>query len=141
MVAKAAVAATASGRKAMDTIQHTKQTRRDRLGAFAVLTSLALLAACEGPRVAQAAEDHPAISSEKIGSICSDELSFDVTGPYYASCRNYLARHAQALSAIASTAEPAEHRACEQIGLAKDSPDYRSCVQELYQLDVSAAHL
>jgi len=105
------------------------------------LTSLALLAACDGPRVAQAAEIRPAISSQSIGDICSDELSFDVTGPYYASCRNYLARHAQAQPAIASTAEPAEHRACEQIGLAKDTPDYRSCVQELDQLDASAAHL
>jgi len=125
----------------MDTARFPKQTRRDRLGAFVVFTSLALLAACEGPHVAQAAEDQPAISSQKIGDICSKELSYDVTGPYYASCRNYLSRHAQPQPAVASTADPAEHRACEQIGLAKDTPDYRSCVQELYQLDISAAHL
>jgi hypothetical protein len=125
----------------MDTARFPKQPSRDRLGAFVALTSLVLLAACEGPQVAQAAEDHPATSSQKIGDICAKELSYDVTGPYYASCRNYLARHAQAQPAVSSTAEPAEHRACEQIGLVKDTLDYRKCVQELYQLDVSAAHL
>jgi hypothetical protein len=102
---------------------------------------LALLAACEGPRGAQAAEDPPAISDQMIGDICADELSYDVTGPYYASCRNYLRRHAQAQPVAVHLREPAEHRACEQIGLAKDTPDYRSCVQELYQLDLSADHL
>jgi hypothetical protein len=141
MVAKAAIATTASGWKAMDTVRSPKQPSRDRLGAFVALTSLALLAACEGPRVAQAAEDQPTISSERIGDICAKELSYDVTGPYYASCRNYLTRHAQAQPAVASMAEPPEHRACEQIGLAKDTLDYRKCVQELSQLDVSAAHL
>jgi hypothetical protein len=125
----------------MDTARFPKQFSRGRLGAFAALTSLVLLAACEGPQVAQAAEDQPAISSQRAGDICAKELSYDVTGPYYASCRNYLIRHAEAQPAVSSTAEPAEHRACEQIGLAKDTLDYRKCVQELYQLDVSAAHL
>jgi hypothetical protein len=141
MVAEAAIATTASGWKAMDTARFPKQPSRGRLGTFVALASLALLAACEGPRVAQAAEDRPAISSERIGDICAKELSYDVTGPYYASCRNYLARHARAQPAAASAAEPAEHRACEQVGLAKDTLDYRKCVQELSQLDVSAAHL
>jgi hypothetical protein len=125
----------------MDTVRSAKSPRRDRLGTFATLASLVLLAACEGPQVAQAAADPAAISDQKISDICDKELSFDVTGPYYASCRNYLRRHIQAQTAMTSTDEPAEHRACEQIGLVKDTPDYRSCVQELYQLDVSAAHL
>jgi hypothetical protein len=134
-------ATTASGWKAMDTTRFPKQPSRDRLGAFVALAGLALLAACEGPRVAQAAEDQPTISSERIGDICAKELSYDVTGPYYASCRNYLTRHSQAQPVAVHLQEPAEHRACEQIGLAKDTMDYRKCVQELSQLDVSAAHL
>jgi hypothetical protein len=125
----------------MDIVRYAKQPCRSRPAAFAALMSMALLFACEGPRAAQAAEDPRAISDQKIGDICADELSYDVTGPYYASCRNYLRRHAHAQPVAVHLQEPAEHRACEQIGLAKDTPDYRSCVQGLYQLDISAAHL
>jgi hypothetical protein len=125
----------------MNRVRSLKPPRRDRLGAFAALMSLALLAACQAPRIAQAADEPPALSDQKIGDICATELSYDVTGPYYASCRNYLRRHERSQPVAVHLDGPAEHRACEQIGLAKDTPDYRSCVQELYQLDVSADHL
>jgi hypothetical protein len=98
-----------------------------------------LLCACESPR---AAASPSGISDQKIGDICARTLSFDVTGPYYASCRNYLRRHGQEqLVAVGDPTEPAEHRACQEIGLTKDTAEYKSCVQELYQLDISAAHL
>jgi hypothetical protein len=125
----------------MNTVRPATLFCRDRLGAVSAVMGLALLAACDSPRVAVAAETTSAIPVEKIDSICDIELSYDVTGPYYQSCRNYLRRHFQAQPVAVHPDEPAEHRACEQIGLAKDTPDYKSCVQELYQLDVSNAHL
>jgi hypothetical protein len=125
----------------MNTVRSARAFRRDRLQAVCALLGLALLAACDGARVAQAAEDSSAIPTQKIDSICDRELSYDVTGPYYHSCRNYLRRHVQAQPAAVNAGEPAEHRACEQIGLPQGTLDWRRCVQELYQLDVSAAHL
>jgi hypothetical protein len=125
----------------MKTVRPTMLFCRDRLGAVSALMGLVLLAACESPRVAQAAEDSSALPIQKIDSICDKELSYDVTGPYYQSCRNYLRRHFQAQPVVVDLDEPAEHRACEQIGLARDTSDYRRCIQELYQLDVSNAHL
>jgi len=125
----------------MNTRRFMKLFRRKGLGAVSALWGLALLAACNSPRLAQAAEDPAAISDQRVGDICAGELSYDVTGPYFQSCSNYLRRHAQAQPVVVHLNEPAEHRACEQIGLAQDTPDYRRCVQELYQLDVSADHL
>jgi hypothetical protein len=125
----------------MNSVRSATLFCRGRLGAVSALMGLVLLAACNSPRVAVAAEDPSAIPVQKIDSICNIELSYDVTGPYYQSCRNYLRRHFQAQPVVVHLDEPAEHRACEQIGLAKDTPDYKSCVQELYQLDVSNAHL
>jgi hypothetical protein len=114
---------------------------RERLSAVSALLGLALLAACDSPRVAQAAEDPAAIPVQKIDSICATELSYDVTGPYYQSCRNYLRRHFRAQPVAIHLDEPADHRACEQIGLPNGTDDWRRCVQELYQLDISADHL
>ena len=130
----------------MNTVRPANVFCRDRLGAVSALLGLALLAACENPRVAQAAENGAAentaaIPVQKIDGICAKELSYDVTGPYFQSCRNYLRRHVQAQPAAIHRGEPAEHRACEQIGLPAGTDDYRRCVQELYQLDVSADHL
>jgi hypothetical protein len=105
---------------------------------FAVAIA-ALLGACGSPR---AAANPTGISDQTIGDICADTLSYDVTGPYYASCRNYLRKHAQAgLIPVNDPSEPAGHRACREIGLAKDTAEYKSCVQELNLLDISAAHL
>ena len=114
---------------------------RDRLGAVSAVMGLVLLAAYGNPRVAQAAEQPSALPVQKIDSICAKELSYDVTGPYYQSCRNYLHRHVRDQPVVVHLNEPAEHRACEEIGLARDTPDYKNCVQELYQLDVSNDHL
>jgi hypothetical protein len=115
-------------------------TRYDAAGrAVFALTLAALLGACESPG---AAANPAGISDQKIGDICADTLSFDVTGPYYASCTSYLRRHSQAeLTPVNDPAEPAEHRACQEIGLAKDTAGYKNCVQELGLLDISAAHL
>src|SRR5579859_1962264 len=118
----------------MNTVRPMKSFRCEGLSAVSALVAVALLAACDGPRLAQAAENAPVISEQRIGDICATELSYDVTGPYFQSCRNYLRRHAQAQPVAVHLNEPAEHRACEQIGLAPDTPDYHRCVQELYQL-------
>jgi hypothetical protein len=125
----------------MNTVRLANVFSRDRLGAVSALLGLALLAACESPRVAQAAEDADMVPVQKIDGICTKELSYDVTGPYFQSCRNYLRRHVQAQPVAVHLDEPAEHRACEQIGLPKGTDDWRRCVQELYQLDISADHL
>jgi hypothetical protein len=125
----------------MNTVRPATLFCRDRLGAVSALMGLVLLAACENPRVAQAAEESSALPIQKIDSICAKELSYDVTGPYYQSCRNYLRSHVQASPVAVHLNEPAEHRACEQIGLARDTLAYKECVQELYQLDVSNDHL
>jgi len=126
---------------AMITIKPANIVCRERLGAVSVLLGLALLAACESPRAAQAAEDPDAVSIQKIDGICAKELSYDVTGPYFQSCRNYLRRHVQAQPVAIHLDEPAEHRACEQIGLPRGADDWRRCVQELSLLDISADHL
>ena len=125
----------------MNTVRPTTLFCRDRLGAISAAMGLVLLAACGSARTAQAADEESAIPVQKIDSICNIELSYDVTGPYYQSCRNYLRSHFQAQPVVVHLGDPAEHRACEQIGLARDTLDYRKCVQELYQLDVSNAHL
>ena len=99
-----------------------------------------LLGACA---TAETAAPPAAISTAEVGNICANEMAFDVTGPYYANCRNYLLRHARAqlVLAAAAVSEPAEHKACLRIGLAKGSPDYGACVQEMYQLDLGSQHL
>ena len=82
------------------------------------------------------------VSDQKIQGICAEQMSFDVSGIYYAKCRDYLRMHSVASVEVASTtSQPAEHKACLEIGLTKDSPEYHSCVQELYQLDLGSAHL
>jgi hypothetical protein len=82
------------------------------------------------------------VSDERLGDICANQLSFDVTGPYFVNCRNYLRSHSIASTAVPKTTSiPPEHRACQEIGLAEGSPANRSCVQELSLLDISAAHL
>ena len=121
-------------------ITHTVIGRTFARAPFmAALTAAALLCACEG---APAAPELLALSDQSIGDICAHGLSFDVTGPYYASCKNYLRRHAvaQPAATIAWAGSP-EHRACQRIGLEDGTPDFGRCVQELNQLDVSAAHL
>lgn len=126
----------------MKTVRSVTTLRRRPLGGAATaIIGLVLLAACESPRVAGAEEIASAIPVEKIDSICATELGHDVTGPYYQSCRNYLRRHFQPQPVAIHLDEPAEHRACEQIGLAKGTPDYGRCVQELNLLEVSADHL
>jgi hypothetical protein len=116
----------------------------DRLSQFCVraagaLTGVALLGSCAAAPTPPA---QAAVSDERIADICDTQLRFDVTGPYFASCRNYLQSHSLASVTIPRTAsQPAEHRACQEIGLAENSAAYKSCVQELNQLDVSAAHL
>jgi hypothetical protein len=107
---------------------------------FAVATfGIALLSSCT---TATSPSVQAAISDERLGDICDKQLSFDVTGPYFARCRDYLRNHSLASVTVPNTTSaPAEHRACQEIGLAENTPAYRSCVQELYQLDVSAAHL
>ena len=124
----------------MNTVRPATLFCRDRLGAVSALMGLVLLAACESPRLAQAA-DASALPIQKIDSICAKDLSYDVTGPYYQSCRNYLRRHVQAQPVVVHLNEPAEHRACEEIGLGRDTAAFKDCVQELYQLDVSNDHL
>lgn len=125
----------------MHTVRPATVFCRDRLGAVSAFMGLALLTACVSPRGAQAADESSAVPVQKIDSICNIELSFDVTGPYYQSCRTYLRSHFKAQPVVVHLDQPAEHRACEQIGLARDTLDYRKCVQELYQLGVSNDHL
>ena len=124
----------------MNTVRPATMFPADRLGAVSAVLGLAMLAACGSP-VARAAEEPGAIAVERVDSICANELNFDVTGPYYQSCRNYLRRHIQAQPVAVHLDEPAEHRACEQIGLASGTDDYRRCVQELNQLAISSIHL
>src|ERR1700754_2769201 len=114
--------------RAMNTVRPTNVFCRDRLAVVSALLGLALLAACESPRVAyaaeyRAAEDTAAVPVQKIDGICAKELSYDVTGPYFQSCRNYLRRHVQAQPVAIHLDEPAEHRACEQIGLPSGTDD------------------
>jgi len=109
--------------------------------AFIAVAALALmlLSACQSqptPSPETAALD------ARIGDICAGTMTFDVTGPYFAKCQDYLRSHAQSQRvAINTTSKQAEHRACGQIGLAEGSPEYQSCVQEMYQLVLGAAHL
>ena len=122
-------------------IRSTQAFPLGRPAAVAAFLGLTLLAACDGQRSAQAAEESAAVPLQKIDGICNIQLSFDVTGPYYQSCRNYLRSHFQPQPVVVHLDEPVEHRACEQIGLARGTSDYKKCVQELYQLDVSNDHL
>ncbi|HEX4506235.1 MAG TPA: hypothetical protein VH722_10935 [Alphaproteobacteria bacterium] len=125
----------------MNTVRRATLLCPDRLGAVSAVLGLVLLAACGSPRVALATEEASVLPIQRIDGICAKELSYDVTGPYFQSCRNYLRRHVHAQPVAIHLDEPAEHRACEEIGLARDTLDYRKCVQELYQLDVSNDHL
>ncbi len=98
-----------------------------------------LLAACESqPTPAR----QTAVSDMKIGDICAETMTFDVTGPYFAKCQDYLRVHAQPQRvALATTSKQAEHRACSAIGLEEGSDEYLNCVQEMYQLDLGSQHL
>jgi hypothetical protein len=125
----------------MSTVRSATLHSRYRLGVVSALAGLVALAVCAGPRVALASGEAAAVPTQKIDSICAKELSYDVAGPYYHSCRNYLRRHFQSQPVVVHLNEPAEHRACEEIGLARDTAGYKSCVQELNQLDVSSDHL
>jgi hypothetical protein len=80
-----------------------------------------------------------------VDHICADTMALDVAGPYYPSCKDYLSRHVRAPAPNAGItpdrgSESSEHKACLQIGLARDTPEYKSCVQEMYQLDLGARH-
>jgi hypothetical protein len=100
---------------------------------------LAPLCSCANP---SGAPDIALASNQHVGDICSGTMGFDVSGAYYASCRDYLRRHSQGQGVVAGLkSEPAEHKACEEIGLAEDTPDYKNCVQEMYQLDLGSQHL
>jgi hypothetical protein len=99
---------------------------------------VSLLTACESPSVPA---PQVALSTQKIGDICEETMSFDVSGAYFPKCMDYLRNHATSQRVAVNMAEPAEHRACQEIGLASGSPDYQSCVQEMVQLDLGAAHL
>lgn len=99
----------------------------------------ALLGACALPQTATA---QSAISEEQAGNICAGDMTFDVTGPYYANCKSYLLRHARADVALAGEkSQPAEHRACMRAGLAQGTDAYGRCVQEMYQLDLGSQHI
>ena len=119
--------------------QDPRRFGRPWAGCAVATFAIALLSSCTTTTSPSA---QAAISDERLGDICDGQLSFDVTGPYFASCRNYLRDHSVASVAVPHTPSvPAEHRACQEIGLAENSTAYKSCVQNLYQLDVSAAHL
>jgi hypothetical protein len=83
------------------------------------------------------------MSREAAGDICERTMSFDVSGPYFAACRDYLTRHSVAAipTAGVSPSEPAQHRACLKIGLSQGTPEYDRCVQQMSQLDISSVHL
>jgi hypothetical protein len=98
----------------------------------------ALLAGCESP---SALAPQSALSPQKIGDVCEETMSLDVSGAYFPKCVDYLRSHATTQRVVVNMTEPAEHRACQEIGLANGSPDYQSCVQEMVQLDLGAAHL
>ena len=101
--------------------------------------ALTLLAGCESQ---PAPDPQTAMSNMKIGNICARTMSFDVTGPYFYKCEDYLRSHAQPQAvAVATTSKQAEHRACSAVGLEEGSESYRRCVQDMYQLDLGAAHL
>lgn len=108
-------------------------------GLTVSVSALVLLGACAAPAAlpAQAA----AISNEKVGDICERTMSFDVSGFYFSKCVDYLGAHAQPQKVAVNMSAPAEHRACGEIGLADSSPEFKSCVQEMYQLDLGAQHL
>lgn len=101
---------------------------------------MALLGACQSPSAPLA---QTARSTQRIGDVCQETMSFDVSGFYFPKCVEYLSRHAQPEQQVAAAvvSEAAEHRACHQIGLADGSPEYQSCVQEMVQLDLGAGHL
>jgi hypothetical protein len=112
----------------------------DRSVVLAICACLAtpLAGGCASPQTGANA----AISETKLGDICANSMSFDVAGPYYANCKAYLRQHGRAEVALnTSASEPAEHKACRQVGLAEGSPEYQNCVQEMYQLDLGSAHL
>jgi hypothetical protein len=135
------------GQSVRDTVRRREATRHSlfsgKLSGGAALIATALLCACARPAVET---PHSLISDEKISDICADMLSFDVAGLYYHSCKDYLRAHSHGPITMAVTdksldSEPAEHKACHEIGLADGTEDYKSCVQEIYQLDLGSQHI
>jgi hypothetical protein len=109
------------------------------LAATGAALALALLGACASPA---ATPQQATVSNQKIGDICEETMSFDVSGFYYPKCVDYLSSHAQPRwIAGVTTSKEAEYRACSEVGLEEGSPEYQSCVQEMYQLDLGATHL
>jgi hypothetical protein len=105
----------------------------------AAVAGMILAGACSAP---PAPSVEAKVPDQKIDGICAEQMSFDVAGMYYPKCVDYLRAHSVASVDVASTtSQPAEHKACLEIGLTRDSPEYQSCVQELYQLDLGSAHL
>jgi hypothetical protein len=109
---------------------------------FAPLASAAcllLFGACTTP--ASPPTQVAAEVNEKAGDICQRTMSFDVSGFYFSKCVDYLNAHSQPQKVAVNMSAPAEHRACGEIGLAEGSPEFMSCVQQMYQLDLGAQHL
>jgi hypothetical protein len=104
------------------------------------LVFAALLCSCADPTVSAPTK---LASQQKARGICGGMMSFDVSGPYYAACRDYLRRHADpSVGDVSVTAsDPPEHRACQTVGLTKGTAEYDKCVQQMYQLDISSVHL
>lgn len=110
-----------------------------RTGCIVPAAALVFLGACATPKVPPT--QLGAVSNQKIGDICEETMSLDVSGFYFSKCVDYLNSHAQLQKVAVNLTGPAEHRACSAIGLAVGSPQFESCVQEMYQLDLGAAHL
>jgi hypothetical protein len=109
------------------------------VAATGAILATALLGACASP--AATPSQQAALSNQKIGDICEETMSFDVSGFYFPKCVDYLRSHARSQTVAVNMAEPAEHRACLEAGLPDGSPEYQRCVQEMVQLDLGATHL
>jgi len=101
--------------------------------------ALFLLGACAAPETPP--KQVAAVADVKIGDICQQTMSFDVSSFYFPKCIDYLRSHVQPQKVAVNMSSPAEHRACGEVGLADGSPEFKSCVQEMYQLDMGAQHL
>ncbi len=108
--------------------------------AGAALVLAAIPCGCTGGPTTATADS---ATVQLAGDICDRTMTLDVSGPYYQSCRNYIARVALAPtgSVPPSRNEPAEHQACMRAGLAEGTPAYGKCVQAMEQLDISSIHL
>ncbi len=124
--------------QAIPTKAHRQHAFAPAIAALGAAFLLTLLGACESP---SAVAPQAALSAQKIGDICEETMSLDVSGAYFPKCMDYLRSHATAQRVAVNMTAPAEHRACQEIGLANGSADYQSCVQEMVQLDLGAAHL